>query len=65
MLIRILEISKTQKIGKEGINYWKNKITEFGNLSQKEAVKLLIKSQKIEAKIKTIEKVINIKPSNE
>ena len=45
----------------EGIKYWKNKIKEFSKLSKAEAIKLLIKSEKIEAKIKTIEKAINIK----
>lgn len=43
----------------EGIAYWKNKITEFGKLSKKEAVRLLIKAEKIEAKIRTIERAIN------
>lgn len=53
------EISKTKEIGMEGIAYWKNKITEFGKLSKKEAVRLLIKAEKIEAKIRTIERAIN------
>jgi len=56
-----LEIAKTKEIGKEGITYWKNKIKEFSKLSKEEAVSLLIKSEKIEAKIKMIEKAINIK----
>lgn len=56
-----LEIAKTKEIGKEGITYWKNKIKEFSKLSKEEAIKMLIKSEKIEAKIKTIEKAINIK----
>jgi len=55
-----LEIDKTKEIGKEGIKFWKNKIKEFNKLSKEDAVKLLIKSEKIEAKIKTIEKAINI-----
>lgn len=56
-----LEIEKTKLIGNEGIVFWKNKIAEFNKLSREDAVKLLIKSEKIEAKIKTIEKAINIK----
>ncbi|MEO8150860.1 MAG: HindIII family type II restriction endonuclease [Bacteroidia bacterium] len=56
-----LEIDKTKEIGEEGIAYWRNKIIEFSKLSKAEAIKLLIKSEKIEAKIKTIEKAINIK----
>jgi len=56
-----LEIAKTQEIGKEGITYWRNKIIAFSKLSKEDAIKLLIKSEKIEAKIKTIEKAIKIK----
>jgi hypothetical protein len=58
---KLLEIEKTKQIGNEGINYWKNKIESFSNLSKEEAVRLLIKSEKIESKIKTIEKAINLK----
>jgi hypothetical protein len=58
---KLLEIEKTKQIGNEGINYWKNKIKSFNNLSKEEAVILLIKSEKIESKIKTIEKAINLK----
>lgn len=56
-----LEILKTKQIGKEGIDFWQNKIAEFNKLSREDAIKLLIKSEKIEAKIKTIQKAINIK----
>lgn len=56
-----LEINKTKELGEEGILYWENKITSFQTLSKEDAIKLLIKSEKIEAKIKTIEKAINIK----
>ena len=58
---KLLEIEKTKQVGDEGIAYWKNKIAEFKNLSREEAIKLLIKSEKIEAKIKTIESAINVK----
>ena len=58
---KLLEIEKTKQIGNEGISFWKDKITEFNQLSREEAIKLLIKSEKIEAKIKTIEKAINVK----
>lgn len=58
---KLLEIEKTKQVGNEGINYWKQKIESFSKLSKDEAVRLLIKSEKIEAKIKTIEKAINIK----
>ncbi|MFA5404767.1 MAG: HindIII family type II restriction endonuclease [Ignavibacteria bacterium] len=56
-----LEIDKTKEIGKEGITYWRNKIFEYSKLSKEEAIKRLIKSEKIEAKIETIKKAINIK----
>lgn len=52
------EIAKTKQVGQEGINYWKSKIEEFGKLNRNEAIKLLIKAQKIEQKIETIEKAI-------
>jgi hypothetical protein len=58
---KLLEIEKTRQIGNEGINFWKNKIAEFDKLSREDAIRLLIKSEKIEAKIKTIEKAINVK----
>jgi hypothetical protein len=56
--IKELEITKTKEIGLEGINFWENKIKEFSKLSKEEAIKLLIKSYKIEAKISTIKKMI-------
>lgn len=52
------EIAKTKEVGEEGINYWKTKIAEFGKLTREQAVKLLIKAQKIEQKIETIRKAI-------
>lgn len=58
---KLLEIEKTKQIGNEGIAFWQNKIAEFNQLSREDAIKLLIKSEKIEAKIKTIEKAINVK----
>lgn len=60
-IYKLLEIEKTKQIGNEGINYWKQKIESFSKLSKDEAIRLLIKSEKIEAKIKTIEKAINMK----
>ncbi|MCU0238075.1 MAG: HindIII family type II restriction endonuclease [Pyrinomonadaceae bacterium] len=55
-----IEIEKTKEIGKEGITFWQNKIAEFQKLTKDEAIRLLIKSEKIEAKIKTIEKAIKL-----
>ncbi len=48
------EVQKTKEVGREGIKYWKSKITEFNNLTKQQAVKLLIRSNKIENKIETI-----------
>lgn len=60
-----LEIQKTKEIGNQGIAYLKRlineKITEFDKLPKEEVIKLLINAPQIEAKIKTIEKVINRK----
>lgn len=52
------EIEKTKEVGQEGINYWTSKIEEFSKLTREQAVKLLIKAQKIEQKIETIKKAI-------
>lgn len=62
-----IEIENTRKFEQEGIEYWKNVIEHYKNLSKDEAVSKLIKSEKIEEKIKTIEKAIsrNTKPYNE
>lgn len=52
------EIEITKKVGREGINYWESRIREFNKLTREQAVKLLIKAQKIEQKIETIKKAI-------
>lgn len=57
--IKSLEISKTKEIGNEGIKFWENRIKEFNKLSKEEAIRLLIKAEKIEAKIQVIRKTIN------
>lgn len=54
------EATKTQEIGAEGIAYWRNKIAEYQVLSKKEAVQQLIKAEKIEEKIRTIERTIGV-----
>lgn len=53
------EIRKTKEVGQEGINYWKSRIEEFKKLNREQAIKLLIKAEKIEQKIETIKKAIN------
>jgi type II restriction enzyme len=52
------EIEKTKEVGQEGIDYWKSKIAEFSKLNREQAIKLLIRAQKIEQKIETIKKAI-------
>jgi type II restriction enzyme len=52
------EIYKTKEIGQEGIKYWTSRIEEFQKLSREQAIKILIKAQKIEQKIETIKKAI-------
>ena len=52
------EIKKTKEVGQAGIDYWHSKIAEFSKLSREQAIKLLIKAQKIEQKIETIKKAI-------
>lgn len=54
-----IEIEKLKELGYEGISYWESKIEEYNKLSKKEAVRKLIKAEKIEAKIRTIKKAIS------
>lgn len=56
---KLLEVQIIKSNGEEGISYWENKIKELSRLSRREAVKMLIKSQKIEQKIQTIQKAMN------
>lgn len=56
---KLLEVEITKKNGEEGISYWENKIKELSSLSKEEAIKMLLKSQKIEQKIQTIQRAIN------
>lgn len=57
--LKQLEIDKQRELGNEGIEFWTQKIAEYEKLSQAEAVTRLIKSEKIEAKIRTIRRAIN------
>lgn len=56
---KLLEVEITKRNGEEGISYWENKIKKLSGLSRDKAVKMLIKSQKIEQKIQTIQKAMN------
>jgi hypothetical protein len=55
------EIEITQSLGLEGIDYWQNTIENYKKLSKEEAIKKLIKAEKIENKIVTIKKAIKFK----
>lgn len=57
------EVVVTKKLGMEGIVYWKSKISEYNKLSRESAIKRLIKAEKIETKILTIQKTINAEPA--
>ncbi|MFZ1237731.1 MAG: HindIII family type II restriction endonuclease [Anaerolineae bacterium] len=49
----------TRRLGMEGIAYWEEKITEYQLLSREDAVRLLIKADKIDNKIEQIKKAIS------
>lgn len=51
---------KIKQLGKEGIDYWETRIAAYKKLSQEEAVARLIQAEKVEAKIWTIQKAIEI-----
>ncbi len=53
-------IDKIKQLGEEGIGYWETRIATYKELSQQEAVARLIKAEKVEAKISTIKKAIEI-----
>ncbi len=53
-------IDTIKQLGKEGIDYWETRIADYKKLSQEEAVARLIKAEKVEAKIGTIKKAIDI-----
>jgi len=52
----------TRRLGMEGIAYWEGKIAEYQFLSKEEAVRLLIKADKIDQKIEQIRKAIRQDP---
>ena len=58
-LFKKKEFKTRQLLGEEGIAYWEQKIRKYKSLSKKEAIRRLIKSDKIEAKIEQIRKAVN------
>lgn len=57
-------INKTKELGKEGIDYWEKRVDTYKGLSQEEAITRLIKAEKIETKIQTIKRAIDITVPN-
>lgn len=53
------EKEKRNQLGFEGIKYWENKIKEYNSLTKEDAIKRLIKADKIEEKIEQIQRAIN------
>jgi len=56
--IKQLDVEITRRLGNEGIQYWEKKIDEYRHLSKEEAIRRLLKAEKIEAKIEQIKKTI-------
>ena len=56
--VKQLEITKLKELGAEGIAFWQGKIAEYEGLTKAQAVRRLIKSEKIASKIKTIQRAI-------
>ncbi len=56
--IKTVEATKMRELGQEGINYWRDKIKIYQSLTKDQAIRQLIKAEKIESKIKTIERAI-------
>ena len=53
-------IDKTKDLGKEGIDFWESRVDTYQGLSQEEAIARLIRAEKIETKIQTIKRAIDI-----
>lgn len=57
--LKAAEWEMTRRLGMEGIAYWEGKIAEYQLLSKEEAVRLLLKADKIDQKIEQIRKAIH------
>lgn len=53
-----LEKDRVEMLGNEGIQYWQSVITNYYNLTREEAIEKLIKTEKIDQKIQTIQTAI-------
>ncbi len=56
--IKAVEIAKLRELGEEGITFWQSKAVEYRSLTKNEAIEKLIKAEKIESKIVTIQRAI-------
>jgi type II restriction enzyme len=56
--VKKLDRHHTRELGNEGIRYWESKIEEYKEMSREEAIRQLLKAEKIEAKIEQIKKAI-------
>jgi type II restriction enzyme len=54
-----IEIEHTKQLGQEGITYWEAIIEDYKSFTKEEAINALIKSQKIDEKIRTIKRMIS------
>jgi type II restriction enzyme len=54
-----IALNDTKIVGEEGIAYWESVIVAYQELTQEEAVRKLIKAEKIEEKIKMIKAVLS------
>ncbi len=57
--IKKLDQKIVRGLGDEGIRYWEGKIEEYRKLTKEEAIRRLLKADKIEAKIDQIKKTIS------
>lgn len=57
---KVQAITKTKELGQEGIDFWDARVKAYKKLSREEAVAQLIKAKKIEQKIQTIRRAVNI-----
>ena len=55
---KVQEIEKTRQIGAEGVRYWESVKQRYGLLTREEAIAKLVKAEKVDAKIRVIQKAI-------
>lgn len=53
------EVERVREIGREEIQYWETVMEDYHTLSQKEAVRRLIRAEKIENRIRVIRQTVS------